>query len=321
MLVRETGDRTVGELVRGVTRPVEALLRDRCGMALPGSGDEASTALPLGLESLDAWNLRDRLLGAVMSADPPRDSPDVVDEELDAVRRRGLLPPLALGDRVASDLGLQVDQLLRVATSLGATLHHAGAVIDVDIAVPGSGRRRLTGRIARVHGDQVLRISPSTFRIDQELSAWVELAALTVAFPERPWHAIVVGRADITAGAKGRRLSLGSVEAAHEALDVIVDLVDRARCDVVPLDAGLSETLYRKGVDALHSAWANKGERRSAHWINWAVGDADLDTLLGMTAWSDTSDEVWGAGGRLERWTHRLWTAFDTTTARGTEGV
>jgi len=315
VLVRETGDRTLGELVRGVVRPVEALLRDRCGMALPGTGEEASTALPLGLESLDAWNLRDRLLGAVLSADPPEASPVVVGEELDAVRRRGLLPPLALGDRVAGDLGLQVDQLLRVATSLGATLHHSGAVIDLDIAVPGSGLRRVTGRIAQVQGDQVLRITPSTYRIDQELSAWVELVALTVAFPERPWHAVVVGRADIAAGAKGRRLSLASVDAAHEALAVIVDLVDRARCDVVPLDAGLSETLHRKGVDALHSAWANKREGRGAHWINWAVGDADLDTLLDLPAWSDTPDDLWGAGGRLERWTHRLWTAFDDTTA------
>lgn len=313
-LPREHGDRSLTEAIRGITRPVEALLRDRCAMVLPETGDEDSTVLPLGLDSLSAWSVREHLLNAVLETGDHDHVQEVIGDRLDLIRRRGVLPPLALGDAMANDLVAKVRNLITLAKSLGAALHIPALALDTEALVPGTSNRRVVGRVSHVRGNQLLRISPSKFARSQELSAWVELALLTVACPERAWHAVVVGSSSIVAGAKGRVLTLTSVEAAREALAVIVDLGDRARCEVLPLNVSLSEALYRKGVDAAHREWNNDRPGSSERWIRWGVGDADLDHLLQIPPWPDTHHAMWGTGGRLERWSHRLWSTFDATT-------
>lgn len=313
-LPREHGDRSLTEAIRGITRPVEALLRDRCAMVLPSVGVEDSTVLPLGLDSLSAWTVREHLLNTVLETGEHDHVHEVIGDRLDLIRRRGVLPPLALGDAMADDLVAKVRNLITLATSLGAAFHLPALALDTEALVPNTTGRSVVGRVSHVRGDQLLRISPSKFARSQELSAWVELAVLTVACPERAWHAVVVGSANIVAGAKGRVLTLTSVEAAREALAVIVDLGDRARCEVLPLNVSLSEALYRKGVDGFHTEWAKERPGSSERWIRWGVGDTDLDHLLEIPSWPDTHHAMWGTGGRLERWSHRLWSTFDATT-------
>ncbi len=312
-LTRETGDLTLSELIRGVTRPVEALLRDRCGMALPSAGDDSPTVLPLDLDALEAWTMRDRMVSTVVSARDPAEAEAAMTLQLDLLRRRGLLPPLALGDAVADGLRTDISNLVAIARSLGAQLDLPGEVIDVDIVLDDLSPRRVTGRIPQIHGTQLVRLSASQFRLEQVLSAWVELVLLTVALPDRTWSAVVVGRDTTKAGAKGRTLALTSVEAAQEALSVVVDLVDRARCEVIPFDVDLSDALYRSGLDTLLTSWGAGRGASARRWIAWALADTELETLLEAPAWPDATDESWGGGGRLEQWAHRLWSAFDAT--------
>jgi len=319
-LARETGDRTLSEVIRGITSPVEALLRDRCAIALPDTRDQVSTVLPLGLEALDAWNIRDDVLGAVLAAHPGDDVEALIREQLDLVRRRGALPALALGDATVAELRQQVAQLITFAEGLGASLGGPGLTIDVDTAHVPIGQRRLVGRIADVRGHQMVRLTASNHRGAHLLAAWVELAALTVMAPHEPWHAIVVGRTSSKAGATGRRLALRSSEAAIEILATVIELTDRARCEVLPLGATLSEALYRKGAPGMHSSWNNDIGGGLDRYIEWAVGDTDLDELLHLPNWPDAVGDTWPEqGGRLEVWAHRLWNTFDTTTSSDTD--
>lgn len=317
-LPRESTDRTVAALVRGITRPIEALLRDRCDLSLPGTDDDVPTVLPLDLDSLTSWNLRNDLIQALLalSADDLAGvgRNEVIDRHLDVMRRRGVLPPLALGDGLAEELRTSVLQLVDVAMSTGAALSTVAQSVSFDCSIPGAPGRRLSGPVAQVRGDQLLRITPSNFKREHVVAAWVELVALSAAHPERDWHAVVVGRANKKAGARGQRLALKSALHAQEALAVIVDLVDRARCEVIPLDTKRSEALHQKGPDGLHGLWKPDKNDSAWPWIHWAVGDADLDDLLRLPPWPDATGDAWGSGGRLERWAHRLWNAFDDST-------
>jgi exonuclease V gamma subunit len=268
--------------------------------------------------------MRDQLLQAATHIDGDGDADERIDQYLDLARRRGELPPLALGDAVALRARHEVQQLMATAQGLGAVLGIQRGSVDIDLPLPSDTNRRLRGRIEQVGAQQIVHLTVSRHQPGHLLRAWVELAALCLAQPDSSWEAVVVGSASGRVGAAGRRLRLQSLDAARETLIVAGEFTDRARQGVLPLTATLSYALQSGGPAQARQVWTRSSEAASHRWVRWAVGDTDFHDLLELAPWPDEGDDMatdtassrWGAAtGRLERWSHRLWSTFETTVA------
>lgn len=312
VLAPETVDIELTHITSALDHAVQALLRDRCGLWLPDTSERTAQVMPLNVAGLAAWALRDDALRAVVRA-PDDDAASVIAQRLDLARRRGALPPLALGDPAAHDLQTEVEALIAEAQHLGAVLGSPSIAVDVSLELPAIHPHRIRGRV-ECHGrHQLIHLTSSSFQPGHVLRAWIDLAAVTLARPGDSWEAIVVSR-----GAKGQVLRLVSADAAHEVLTVASQFMRRARQSVLPLTAAVSEALYRRGELAARKIWTGDHGPATERWMQWAVGDTEFDELLALEPWPDEQGPSWGASpGRLQRWSHRLWTTFDTTVAGG----
>lgn len=311
VLPPQRGDVELTHITSALDHAVQALLRDRCGLWLPDTSERASQVMPLNVAGLAAWALRDDALRAVLRSPGGHNAASVIAERLDLARRRGALPPLALGDPVAHDLQVEVEALIAEAQRLGAVLGSPGTAVDVSLDLPTVHPHRVRGRI-ECHGPhQLVHLTSSSFQPGHVLRAWIDLAAMTLARPGDPWEAIVVSR-----GAKGRVLRLVSADAALEVLSVATQFMHRARQSVLPLTAAVSEALYRRGELAARTLWTDDYGPANDRWMQWAVGDTEFDELLTLEPWPDEQGPSWGdSPSRLRRWSQRLWATFDATVA------
>jgi exodeoxyribonuclease V gamma subunit len=271
----EGADVALDELVAFLEHPVRAFLRQRLGVTLLREEDEVLDSLAIRLEPLEEWDvgnrlLHDRLAGADAAA------------ARQAEWRRGTLPPGELGGRVISDVMAKVEPLVTAAA--GLRQGEAGAV---DIAIE-LGARRLTGTVANVYGDAVVRVEYSRLGPKHRLRAWARLLALSAAHPGTRWTTVTVGRgrSDVA------RSVLGPVqpEAARRCLEALLDLRVTGLCAPLPMAAKTSAAYAEKRaagmtVENAHAKaqteWAGTyGERAEpAYELVWGA-DAPFDVLL-----------------------------------------
>lgn len=194
----------LADLVRFLSHPVKALLRERGGLPTWEESDPVTDQLPVELDGLASWQIGNRLLTQLLrGADP--------DQLRGAEWRRGTLPPRALGDRV-------LDRLMRLALEIAdrARPWSSGESTSHDIAIE-LGERLLTGTVAPVHGPTLLSVGFSWLSARQRLAAFSQLLALTAAHPGTPWQAVTIGR--------GGTSVLGPVDPGWAAL-VLDDQLD-----------------------------------------------------------------------------------------------
>jgi exodeoxyribonuclease V gamma subunit len=160
--------------------PAREFLRQRLELASARAEEDLTDGLPIELDSLQQWALGDRLLQhrlAGMSA------PECIAFE----RRRGLLPPGALGTGVLRQVGRRVDRIVAASAA-----EWAGVPESHDVELGLADGTRLTGTV-RARGDVLLTVTYSRPGPKHRLRAWTDLVALTAARPG-PWRAVVVGR-------------------------------------------------------------------------------------------------------------------------------
>ena len=216
-------DRSVAlaDLARFYNHPLKALLRERAGLLTGRDEPEPDEEIPATLGGLSRWAVGDRLLQQRLNGH----SLDVLEA---AEWRRGALPPRSLGQQV----------LNAIATDVTAVHQLAGPYLDVaperhEVTLD-LGSMRLTGSVGNVRGDTVLRVSFSRVAAKHRLQAWLDLLALTVAQPGRPWEAVTVGRGGLAA--------VGPVESgwAERALADLVDLQGTGLTAPIPFGAKTS---------------------------------------------------------------------------------
>jgi exodeoxyribonuclease V gamma subunit len=295
------------DLRRLLLHPARGFLRQRLDVAATWAEQEPGDALPIELDGLEKWSVGERVLLQRLSGLEPA---DVLAVEL----RRGLLPPGPLGHRVLREVGQQVDAIVG-ACSAERQVPPESHDIDVDL-LDGTS---LTGTVAGVHGDVVLSTTYSSLGAKHRLTAWIDLVALTAAFPGRPWTAVAVGRE--RAGA--RRSVLGPLR-PHEAQDAVRELVALYR-------SGLAHPLPLPLKTA--SAYAARRERgdtvddsRLAAEREWLGGTFDgeqsdaehelvhgllppLTVLTAQRPWPQESGPGWAddEDDRFGRLARRLW--------------
>ncbi|MDX6254100.1 MAG: exodeoxyribonuclease gamma subunit [Frankiales bacterium] len=169
-------------LQRLLANPAGQFLRQRIDVATARTEDEPEDALPVKLDGLESWGISQRMLTERLAG---------VDRlaAIAAERQRGQLPPGELGVAELKKIDGRVEALLD-ATVTERALEPESLDIDIDL----HDGTRLTGTVAGLRGDVLLTLTPSKLAATHRLRAWVDLAALTVAHPDREWRATTVGR-------------------------------------------------------------------------------------------------------------------------------
>jgi len=167
------------DLVAFFRNPARTLLRVRMGLPSPAA-DASPDQLPIQLDPLQRWAVGDRLLRYALAGLPP-------ERVIDAERRRGDIPPGALGARLVDDLSTQVagvltrfDRLPLPARGPAVTHEITWSVDDIYLA----------GQVD-VHGQAIVTAEFSRSQPRQRLTSWVRLVALASAVPG-DWRAYVV---------------------------------------------------------------------------------------------------------------------------------
>ena len=198
---------TLADLLRFLGHPLRALLRDRAGLSSWREDDQPDEQIPATLAGLDRWTVGERMLGQHLRGQ----SLDILEG---AEWRRGSLPPRLFGQQAIENLTRAVTELTALAKPfLVGDPERFEVVADLK-------PERLTGSVARVFGDDIVRVSFSRLSAKSRLQSWVELLALTAAHPGRSWRAVTIGT--------GGRSVLGPVSGRLAVL-VLADLIDLQR--------------------------------------------------------------------------------------------
>ena len=204
------GDVALDDLVDFFGGPVRGFLRQRLGIALPREDDPVDDRIPITLDGLEEWAVGDRILGDLMRGHHPGTA---VERE----RRRGVVPPGELGDRIVQRVIGRVVPVAREA------LAHTGPeprAIDVDVDL-GDGRR-LRGTVPELYGDLLVRVSYSQLGPKHRLHSWVKLLALTASDVDQAWRGLTIGRPERSRD-EFEVSRLGPLD--HRARDWLLDLV------------------------------------------------------------------------------------------------
>jgi exodeoxyribonuclease V gamma subunit len=151
---------------------------------------------------------------------------------------RGALPPGALAEPLLERMEVAVEALVAAASEDGAP---PPASVDVAIDVPGT--LGVAGTVAGIRGDVVFNVTYSRMQPSLRLAAWVRLLALTAAWPERPFEALTIGRAEkysrhlVTVSRMGPLGpdAAGRKRGAVGHLAAVVDLFKRGMREPLPL--------------------------------------------------------------------------------------
>jgi exodeoxyribonuclease V gamma subunit len=298
------------DLVNFVRHPVRAFLRQRLGFSVATYADEVDDALPIDLDSLESWQIGQRLLDARLAG-------ATGDAAVGAELARGSLPPGNLSGPVIDKLLPEVEQ---IAGHAAALLPGAAESGSVDVRVALAGERRLSGTVPDVYGTLLRSVTYSRVSPRHRLMTWVRFLALTAAHPEREFEAATVGRAVYGVAPRGTtvtvvRLPRLDPELARRRLASLVELFDAGRREPLPIacksSAAYAEALHTGG-DAVKAAtgewdgpWNYAGEGEDLEHQLAFGGILPFGELLGSTAFDAYARRLWDDVLAWEQVEHR----------------
>lgn len=288
------------DLVRFVEHPVKAFLRQRLSLIPRGEEDEPDEALPVDPDGLEKWAIGERLLTDRLAGHG-------VTACIEAERRRGALPPGALGLRLVRSIGRQAEDLVRAAApwweppardlAVSATLDDGTTVVG---AVPG------------VRGTTLASVTYSRLGAKHRAAAWVQLLALAAAHPDEAWSSATIGKGQ--EGPRTERIERIDPEHARAVLADLVALRAEGLREPLPLFGKTSERYVadrprrttRQAFDAARRSWSGDfGDGRdAAHVLVWGR-DRTLDDVAGAPTGS--GPEAGGESTRFGELAVRLW--------------
>ncbi len=222
---RETGVIEFADLRAFFDDPTGAFLLQRLGVRMPRRADRPEAALPVKLDPLSRWQIGDRLLNARLDGHS-------VESALAHERGLGTVPPGKLGEELLEDIVTLVEGLVRCARDLG--VESGLAPVSIDILLPQG--RRIVGAIPMSFG--LGRPGPALFTYSREkpsqrVRAWLDLMALSAAWPDRDWRSVVVCR--------------GEKDVPLSSEYVLAPLDEDSPTPIECLE--LAVTIYRMGMD------------------------------------------------------------------------
>lgn len=288
--------------------PVRAFCRSRLRITTPWTPDDTADAIPIQLDGLAKWDVGDRLIRDVLSGAEPTAA-------MTAEQLRGLLPPGQLGVGVLEEVITAVRPLVTRGQSLRSGTPRT---LDVDIDL---GDRRLTGTVADVFGNNLVRVSYSSLGAKHRIAGWLDALALASGYPDENWTVHTLGKYR-SSGKVARVAPLAEPE-AREWLRALVDVYERGMREPVPLPLKTSlkwaeeYRLSAGGRDAAPDDRADK-EWTSPRFSDSGFPTEDADPWHGrafgeraaysLLASSPRPDEQWNqAPHRLGQYAWHVW--------------
>ena len=240
--------------LRGVGITPSALTPDR---AIPSD-------LPIELDSLEQWKMKDRLLATLGEGLDPT---QVRAREL----ARQLAPPEPMGSALVETALTTVSRSrARVADLLEESVDVVGVRIAWD------GLPEIHGSVP-VRGDAVVSLRAGNVKGKQIIRSWIVLLALACSQPQQTWRAV-------TAGDRGVHILISpEPEQAQRLLKHLVDLYLSGRQSPLPLPADFSEAQARASGPTPNLAALSEDLSASFDWgEEWAVVWESADNLLSL---------------------------------------
>jgi exodeoxyribonuclease V gamma subunit len=162
--------------------PTRGFLRQRLGVTLPRREEETSDRLPVQLNSLELWQIGQRMLDARLSG---------VEQQhcRQAEWRRGALPPGRLGARVLDDVASEVETVIEEARGW-----REGEPGVLDVAVEIAAGRRITGTVGGVFGQTLVHTNFGQVNHKRRFRAWLMLLLLAAGRSDEEFTAVALGR-------------------------------------------------------------------------------------------------------------------------------
>ncbi len=292
----------LADLVRFVEHPVRAFLRQRLSLVARGEEEEPDEALPVDPDGLARWAIGERLLTDRLSGH------DVI-ACIEAERRRGTLPPGALGVRLVRSIGRQAEDLVRAAAPLWAE-----PARDLTVTATLDDGTTIVGTVPGVRGTTLGSVSFARLAAKHRAAAWVQLLALAVAHPDQPWSATTIGKGGREEPVARTVIARIDPEHARAVLTDLVALRAEGLRSPLPLFPKVSERYVcdrprkttRQAFDAARRAWsADWGDGRDpAHVLVWGR-DRTLDDVAGAA--DGPGADAGGESTRFGELAVRLW--------------
>ncbi len=154
---------SLGSLLAFFDNPVKYLLRTRIGLRLDELAAPLEDREPFGLDALDAYHIRRRMLDLVLEG---RDA----EELLAMTRAQGLLPPARQGELLFRGLEEQVTEFAAGIRILTGDLPQLEP-LDLDVRV---GEFLISGRLAGIWPGQLLRSRCASRSGRDQMRLWIE---------------------------------------------------------------------------------------------------------------------------------------------------
>jgi exodeoxyribonuclease V gamma subunit len=285
------------DLLAFVRHPVRAFLRQRLGFGVAAYADEVADALPVELDSLESWQIGQRILDARLAG-------ATTEAAVAAERARGELPPGVLADPILAKLVPDVEQVVQRATELVPAADAAS--VDVRVTLPDG--RRLNGTVPDVHGTLLRSVTYSRLNPRHRLVAWVRFLALTAAHPDREFEAATVGRA-VYGAPRGTivsvvRLPRMEPELALEHLASLAALYDDGMCEPLPLACKTSAAYVAGGAPAKEweSGWSFPREDQELEHQLVFGGILTFEELTARPGFDSSAHRLWDGPREWEHW-------------------
>jgi exodeoxyribonuclease V gamma subunit len=244
------------DLLRFVAHPVKAFLRQRLGVSLAGLDDEPQDDLPLELDGLQRYELRQWLLDRRLEGAER-------DRAGQAAFSRGGLPALEARRRDELNGALaETDTLLAAAREVMGG--HEARSLDVHLTLPDG--RILNGTVPGLHGPHLLAVRAARLAAKHRLESWVRLLAAVATEPDAVDVAVTMGK-DAATTIRAPRDDRQAWALGH--LATLVDLRDRGLREPLPL---VCKTSAAWAARALREQPYGDEDARKA-WVSRWQGD------------------------------------------------
>ena len=238
---RPDGPCTIADLRHAFGQPIRTFCEDRLHLAaLQEFGNERGSNIPLGLDGLDRYGLRNGMLSSAMGGGDPEDW-------VDFLTASGDVPPGVYGTASLQTARDDAKAIVGALSSEGMTLPLVTTSLDVHLTSE-DGDVELTGVIDSLHGSTVLDIAASSSFANHFCERLVDLVVLSVASPQTQWRLSMYRVSNTKARVRHLTASLTPSADPRELLDGLINLRREVLIRPVPLFAGvaLAAVLWRR---------------------------------------------------------------------------
>ena len=174
-----------------IRRPVDVYINQRLGVVLPGDDEASEDEIPLWPNALAYSEIGRELLSAIQNG-------VTADEWKNRKHLSGGLPLGQLAETVWAQIEDEVGAMIDAAGLLLAQKPIPTAVslalVDEELETIDGGILRVIDSV-NVNGDTVLAMNFSTWNRRMRVLPWLQIAALTLEYPETLWKAVIIAKA------------------------------------------------------------------------------------------------------------------------------